>query len=318
MPNAHSCDPSDDSFNTPWYGFISFGTTSQLDTYDAGEALVPTPEIFEKILEIAPSKGVRLVAVQRRPFPGSTPFTPEELQITLTGGSSDEERAAYAEARGHELANFIDRLIQKFQLPAISANGQGGSVVWGWSISALLPVWAIGNAKTLPADVQTRLGANSVVENRRLQLFAQWSTGYFTHNDAPFSLETPHDPELLEWVLHTPTVVPTVYNIPVAEFNSIASFGDDAQTDLPILFFFAKDLKNAIRTQETAAIFPKMKRGVMQGSLGPAFGAAGVWAVQDEVADSPIEVSYQIVDGGNHYFTWDNPEKTLAALLNIA
>ncbi|KAJ8086067.1 hypothetical protein PM082_004886 [Marasmius tenuissimus] len=313
--------------------------------------MIFTNKIFEKILEIAPSKGVRLVAVQRRPFPGSTPFTPEELQITLTGGSSDEERAAYAEARGHELANFIDRFIQQFQLPAITANGQGGSVVWGWSIGALLPVWAIGNAKTLPADVQTRLGANlrslilyemaplvlglpmppqnwsplvdeSVVENRRLQLFAQWSTGYFTHNDTSFSLETPHDPELLEWVLHTPTVVPTVYNIPVAEFNNIASFGDDAQTDLPILFFFAKDLKNAFdnsfKDQETASIFPKMKRGIMQGSLGPAFGAAGVWAVQDEVANSPIEVSYQIVDGGNHYFIWDNPEKTLAALLNIA
>ncbi|KAJ8086079.1 hypothetical protein PM082_004898 [Marasmius tenuissimus] len=336
--------------------YLDSGVPPGAKTYTtifAIHGMIFTNLIFEKMLSIAPSKGVRLVAVQRRPFPGSTPFTPQELNVTLTGGSSDQERAAYAEARGHELANFIDRFIQKFKLPAIGANGQGGSVIWGWSVGALLPVWTIGNAKTLPADVKTRLGANvrsliiyeaaplvlglpmppqnwsplvdeSVVENRRLPLFAQWSTGYFTHNGVPFSLKTPHNPDLLEWVLHTPTVVPTVYNIPLDKFNKIATFGADAQTDLPILFFFAKDLKNGydntFKDAETAKIFPRMKRGVMQGTLGPAFGAAGLWAIQDDLAasGSSVRVDYKLVDGGNHFYIWDNPDKTLATVISLA
>ncbi|KAL0580248.1 hypothetical protein V5O48_001753 [Marasmius crinis-equi] len=303
--------------------------------------------IFEKMLIAAPQKGVRVVAIQRRHFPGSTPFSPEELSTTLSGGT-EAERVTYSEARGHELALFIAEFISKFNLPPAS-GAKGGSVLLGWSVGGILPVLAIRHSKTLPNDVKERLGAHirslivyesaplcfglpmptqnwsplvdeSVPQNKRLQLFGQWCTGYFDHGN--FTLETPHDPDLLEWILHTPADVPALYNIPTDKLNKLATYGDDASTDLPFLFFFQnehkKALVKALMDEDVAAIFPKLKRGYITGSRAPAFGIAGMWAFQDEkeLAGAPIE--FKIIQGGNHFAIWDEPEKVLDAAVALA
>ncbi|KAF5350272.1 hypothetical protein D9758_007770 [Tetrapyrgos nigripes] len=53
--------------------------------------------VFEKMLAAATKKGVHVVAIQHCPFSGSTPFSAEEFNITLTGGT-EAECAVYLEA----------------------------------------------------------------------------------------------------------------------------------------------------------------------------------------------------------------------------
>ncbi len=120
----------------------------------------PHPVIFQKVLNVARSNGVRFVAIQRRPFPGSTPFTAEELNVVLTGGSSEADRDAQIAARGHEIASFVDAFIQKFKLPPLSDDGKiGGVALLGWSVGGAFPVAAVASSGTLPTDVQARLSS---------------------------------------------------------------------------------------------------------------------------------------------------------------
>lgn len=101
------------------------------------------------------------MALNRRPFPGSTPFTPEELNITLTGGSGDADRDGQIEARGHEIATFVAEFVKKFDLPPLSSDGKkGGVALLGWSVGAVYAFAAVGTADTLPKGVKDVLSAN--------------------------------------------------------------------------------------------------------------------------------------------------------------
>lgn len=117
--------------------------------------------IFEKLQSVAFAKGFRFVAINRRPFAGSTPFNSEEINLIVNVNDDAEKRAAFIEARGHEYAFFIDIFAQKFGLPPISDDGKiGGSVVLGWSMGSLYAAATIAYAPTLPVDLRFRLAQN--------------------------------------------------------------------------------------------------------------------------------------------------------------
>ncbi len=107
------------------------------------------------MIDLTPSKGVRFVALNRRHFPGTTPLSPEEFVITQTGGTSDSQREGLVEARGHEIALFIDTFVQKFNLPSISSGG--GVALLGWSLGATFAPMVISSVNSLPEDVRLRL-----------------------------------------------------------------------------------------------------------------------------------------------------------------
>ncbi|KAK0222340.1 Alpha/Beta hydrolase protein [Armillaria fumosa] len=324
--------------------YVDSGAPSQVPyiTIFAIHGMIFTKEIFQRVIDLAPSKGVRFVALNRRHFPGTTPLSPEELVITQTGGTDDSQREALVEARGHEIALFIDTFIQKFNLPSISSGG--GVALLGWSLGATFAPIAISSTDTLPEDVRCRLSEymrslilyepapialglptptqnwtflvdTSVPENLRLPAFGQWCTSYFDHADI-----YGHDLDKLSWVLTSPNRTPTFFNdLPV----SIQRHGEDAATDLPFLFFFSKQILAAYRKAFfDPGVFPSMKRAFVCGDRTCAFGIAGLWAVQGDekelrTADA-MAVKYRILPGANHFVHWDDPERALDAFIAMA
>lgn len=114
--------------------------------------------VFKKLQSTALTKGFRFVAINRRPYAGSTLFTQDEINLIISDDVLADKRAAFLEARGHELASFIDTFTCRFGLPPISDDGKtGGSVVYGWSMGAQLSVVMLGSIPTLPLAVRSRL-----------------------------------------------------------------------------------------------------------------------------------------------------------------
>ncbi|KAJ7130777.1 hypothetical protein C8R43DRAFT_1089921 [Mycena crocata] len=324
-------------------------STPSYTTIFAVHGMLFTNLIFEKIIDIAPSHGVRVVAINRRHFPGSTPFTPEELNVVFTGGSGDDERDAQMEARGHEIGTFIATFVQKFHLPPLSADGkEGGSVLLGWSVGAPYQLAAIASADTLSEDTRSVLSAhvrslilyepapialglptpaqnwNPLVDNSipaplQLAAFGQWVTAYFDHQ----SIET-RDLDSLSWVLTAPDQSPTLYGIPADKLGPMLRLGEDATTDLPFLFFFANQLVKAYRKAfydgATAALFPKMKKSFLCGDRTAAFGVCGLWAVQDDQAihGPSTKVTFKFMNGTNHFGHWDDAETVLKTFISLA
>lgn len=73
----------------------------------------------------APSLDLRIILVQRRLYPGSTPYTEEETR-TITAGT-ETERKELLDKEGELLALFIDNMIQEHSLrkAAVVAWSQG-------------------------------------------------------------------------------------------------------------------------------------------------------------------------------------------------
>jgi len=114
--------------------------------------------IYEKVQSVASAKPFRFVAINRRPFAGSTPFNAEEINLIINVDDDAEKRASFMEARGHEFGSFIDIFTQKFGLPPISDDGKtGGSIVLGWSMGSLFAAATVAHAPTLPVDVRSRI-----------------------------------------------------------------------------------------------------------------------------------------------------------------
>ena len=88
---------------------------------------------FTKVLQHASNVGFRFIAVNRRGYPGSTPFTEDELAI---GHSSDlASQSSFLRARGLEIGELLVYLIDTLALPPIIDEGHGGGIsVMGWSL----------------------------------------------------------------------------------------------------------------------------------------------------------------------------------------
>lgn len=112
--------------------------------------------VFQKVMALAANYGLRIVGINRRDYPGSTPFSHSELAV-LSGGS-DDERADFVRARGLEIATFVDRFIENQGVPPISEDGKsGGIALLGWSLGSAFVLSTISCCDTWPTELQSRL-----------------------------------------------------------------------------------------------------------------------------------------------------------------
>lgn len=73
--------------------------------------LIIATVVWKRVVEIAPSSGVRFVGVYRRGYDKSTPYPPEEFKLLTTPNGVDEAKQAILDARGIEVAQFVDAFI---------------------------------------------------------------------------------------------------------------------------------------------------------------------------------------------------------------
>ncbi|EJD07446.1 uncharacterized protein FOMMEDRAFT_149975 [Fomitiporia mediterranea MF3/22] len=97
-------------------------------------------QCFKRLLPLAPHHQIRLVLVNRRDYPGSTPYTEEDIDKIRV--DSAETHAEFAKARAAEFARFIRTFVEKENVPKASADWKRGGVV--------LLAWSSGNSYTLP------------------------------------------------------------------------------------------------------------------------------------------------------------------------
>ena len=110
---------------------------------------------FSKTVSRAKDHGMRVFSLARRDFKGSTPFTETELE-QIRGNDEDMHRQ-FLRDRGFEIAQFLVALIEKFKLPAVDRNGQGGLSIMGWSLGNMI-LYAFANYfSTYPKRVKDHL-----------------------------------------------------------------------------------------------------------------------------------------------------------------
>jgi pimeloyl-ACP methyl ester carboxylesterase len=89
--------------------------------------------VFKRLFPLAATYNLRIVAISRRGYPGSTPRSPIELDIIARGDANIKIQVLGDGAR--EIAVFMDKFIQEQAIPRPSADGRtGGVALCGWSL----------------------------------------------------------------------------------------------------------------------------------------------------------------------------------------
>lgn len=91
-------------------------------------------DVFQIALPEANRKGIRLIALNRRMFPGSTPFSEEELAPIKPPEAGAPELIAFLRERALEIIGFVQEIIMRLELPANNHEG-GGISILGWSLA---------------------------------------------------------------------------------------------------------------------------------------------------------------------------------------
>lgn len=120
---------------------------------------------FRTVQALASSRHCRIVAINRRDYPGSKPLAASDLNL-LNGevGSPElvEGFQTFMKERSSEFVEFLDWFVKKESIPPVSGEGKtaaGGIVITGWSAGnhILLSVLASVNIGRLDSGLVARL-----------------------------------------------------------------------------------------------------------------------------------------------------------------
>ena len=166
--------------------------------------------VFNKVAALAGQYGIRFVAINRRDYPESTPFSPSDIQVLSTG--TDDEKAGFLRARGVEIATFIDRFAERNETTEVSADGKtGGFAILGWSLGCALVHAAVAHVDGLPSALKRRFSNNLralIFEGKSSSQHIQAARSLKSPSGLPIvSIGTPIPPKA--WSPHMDTTIPT-------------------------------------------------------------------------------------------------------------
>ncbi|KAF8891933.1 Alpha/Beta hydrolase protein [Gymnopilus junonius] len=290
---------------------------------------------FKRLLPLAPSRSLRVIALNRREYPGTTPFSAEELRIFKSG--SEEERAKLLAQQGFDLASFISTLVKQLDLPK-------DVTIVAWSMGNIFLMSLLSSINALPADVKgilqssvkniimwdppsQALGITSppggyvplwdddLPPEARGPAFGIWAASYWKHGDI-----STHDLKVFNYRDAEKYPAPSTENMG-EELFSVTDFtaGDKCETVLVEPVFFG-----ILSRQRDKALFDSATRDSWAGaSFTHMYGDANSWNViysnwflEDKVktlnAGKGKElISFKLIPGANHFLMWDEPEAAL-------
>ncbi|KAJ6483805.1 Alpha/Beta hydrolase protein, partial [Mycena vitilis] len=294
---------------------------------------------FKRLTPFAQPNSLRIISVNRREYPGSSPYSAQELSAFVEG--DDAERASFLEQQGRDLAMFLDGLIDELSIPKT-----GGIALAGWSLGTLFLLSLIASVETLPAAVKERLCdfVHTVVllqcpslalglptpsgwliphtdptipPEARGTAFAKWVSSYFLHGD----LST-HNLDYLTYNNTDPFRLSTVETLKPEELFEMTDFAPADKYDNIIgLPPFA----GAVFNQTRKALFDATVRRAWSGTqFWSIYGTAepwpviyGAWFLEDQsrAVNSPeLSINCKVIDGSNHFLVWEDPAKAIDEL----
>ena len=114
--------------------------------------------VFRKLFSHAATHNLRLIAVNMRDYPGSSPYTAAELSMLAMPDAKVQETVIRKE--GQELAEFLQFIIKAEAIaPIVESEGRrdGGIVLVTWSMGNIFSMSLLGNAKIFSEHMRSLL-----------------------------------------------------------------------------------------------------------------------------------------------------------------
>ncbi|KAJ6509140.1 hypothetical protein DFH09DRAFT_942672 [Mycena vulgaris] len=295
--------------------------------------------IFKKVQALARANNIRFVAINRRPYIGSTPYTEAESVTLCTG--SETEKAHFIDARGIEFATFVETFVQKYDLPPISPDGKSGGVaLLGWSAGNLVTAAALNSLGKLPPSSQDKfklyLRAHimheppsvifglpaapltwspyveaSVPAKMHPRLATQWLSAYFDHGDL-----SANGVDAIEYIVPSLRCHPSFYSMSSSE---VAEIADESISEFPGMFMRMEQANDVYRRvcygPECKSLAPLLKTTLIVGEATISFRLTALLSIRADNSALGGDIRFSLVDGANHFVQWDEPDKAIKTYL---
>jgi len=267
--------------------------------------------IFLRMSQLSANHGMRIVAVNLRDYPGSTPFTTDELDA-LRHGDRDTQASMISD-RGHELALFLVWFIQSSEIPPLaiaesSMEGDGSftsgglSILgWSWGNSAILSF--LSHADSLPMKMQVllekylrtyviydppyfALGADDPTLEEMYSplrdptippetlggIFALWVSGYYTHSSSMLSsISTITRAEALGGMVRASIVDPPLHQQPSIQRMTSAELTEVADSGV------VERSHMLMQNADRSVYDENMRRALFDATIWPRLRPVLVW-----------------------------------------
>ncbi|KAJ7695863.1 hypothetical protein B0H14DRAFT_3041450 [Mycena olivaceomarginata] len=266
---------------------------------------------FQRLNPLAQPNSLRIISVNRREYPGSSPYSTEDLTTFAEG--NDAERASLLEQQGRDLAMFLDGLNYRTIDPpnwrpcieTLPTASQERLRAWVHSVVMLPPLAGSSHRPTRP-----------LLPRPRGPAFAKWVSSYFLHGD----LST-HNIDHLTYNDTDPAKPSTIETLKPEELLAMTDFAPAEKYDNIVgLPPFA----GAVFKQTNKALFNPTVRDAWSGTrFWSLYGTAEPWNViygswfledQSHAIDPKLEIISKVIEGGNHFLVWEHPEKAIDEL----
>ncbi|TFK61168.1 alpha/beta-hydrolase [Pluteus cervinus] len=311
--------------------------------------------VFEKVVKLAPDNSIRIVAINRRGYPGSTPISQADL-LAYSPDATDEARSKFFDERGVEFLEFIDTFIVNEKLPPIShgddsegkpSSTTGGVALLGWSLGCASALTTLANIEKVPKPVQERVGRNlrgcifldppSILFNVPIppglwipisdvqfdvdtgaSFFAYLITSYYTHASI-----NSYSPSTLTHIIPSTHRVPSIFEMTPSQQADIITIDEQTKPEVQFLPLWVKqDLeyyeKVCFDREWRKKYFPSLDLTFVVGEMGPSAAIMSLWRVQaDNNKRGGGFVNHKVLKGMNHFPHWDEPQATLDMLKEV-
>jgi pimeloyl-ACP methyl ester carboxylesterase len=299
------------------------------NTYHAGT--------FLTLFDGASALNLRVILVQRRRYPGSSPYTDEETKAILQG--TEEERHTVLDTDGELLALFVDNMIRDYDLKkvAIVAWSQGTGYLnlivdaikrvgaeaqerLQTHVYALIhwdPPCGIMGLDYPPTGAWTPLYDYTLSPEKRAEAFGQWLAFHFPHPNL-----SSRDPQTLIYKLETHVKSPSFSNVPIEKFLTMVDFTANAKGEYVMGEDYYKSimferLRRAFMDPSVRKLWKNAKFCCIYGEESPWNVEWSVWSFEKLFKDKELEIYFEPMEGANHFVMSDNPDQVLKVIKKL-
>ncbi|CAK5282969.1 unnamed protein product [Mycena citricolor] len=279
---------------------------------------------------IGSSNHVRVIALNRREYPGSSPYSPQELDL-LTRGSEAQKSQLLAEM-GRDLALFIAGVAASLSLP-------GSIAVVGWSVGSLMVLSIAASMDMLPEDARQTLttSVRSMILFRHaegpsvaygmpdpegidippmMDLMAadadqessitRWLLSFFAHGDL-----SKHDPRNLQYNVTDSIRLPTIPMDGITDFTASTKY-DGILISPRFHSVTAKLLdKSLFDSHVRGELWKDTEFFVVTGSADSWTTIYASWKLEERMrmeAKPECKITFKMIEGANHFFMIEDPQ----------
>jgi len=292
---------------------------------------------FLTLFDGASAHNLRVILVQRRLYPGSSPWTDEETKFVTHG--TEEERQTVLDRDGELLALFVDNMICDYNLKkvAILAWSQGTGYL-NLIVDAIKRVGAEAQARLQdhvyallhwdppsiimgiddpPTGAWTPLYDYALSPEKRAEAFGKWLALHFPHPNL-----ASRDPTTLIYKLDDPVKPPSFSNVPLEKFLTMVDFtanarGEYAMGEEYYRSIMFERLRRAFLDPSVRKLWKNAKFCCIYGEESPWNVQWAVWSMEKLVKEKELKVYFEPMEGANHFAMSDNPDQVLRVVKNL-